>query len=64
MTKQDDREVLSAPEAGRKLGLGVCAAYGAVRRGEIPVLKFGRRLVVPKAALEKMLVEARRTRAA
>ena len=42
----------------------MCAAYGAARRGEIPVLKFGRRLVVPKVALEKMLVEARRTRAA
>ncbi len=64
MTKLDDREVLSVPEAGRKLGLGRCAAYEAAKRGEIPVLKFGRRVVVPKAALQKMLAEGRHTRAA
>jgi hypothetical protein len=38
------------PDAGRALGLGRSATYGAVARGEIPVLRFGRRIVVPKQA--------------
>lgn len=64
MYDEHERDVLTVPEAGRKLGLGIGAAYGAAHRGEIPVLKLGRRLVVPKAALEKMLAGARHTRAA
>ncbi len=43
MYDQDERDVLTVPEAGRRLGLGVCAAYGAAYRGEIPVLKLGQR---------------------
>ena len=30
-------------------------SYELARRGEIPVIKFGKRMVVPKAAFEKML---------
>jgi excisionase family DNA binding protein len=37
------------------MGLGKCAAYQAVQRGEIPSLKFGKRIVIPRAALQKML---------
>lgn len=43
------------PAAGRVLGLGRDAAYGAAARGEIPTLRFGRRLVVPVQALLEML---------
>lgn len=45
----------SVPEAGRLLGLGRNAAYEAVRRREIPVLRFGRKLRVPRVALERLL---------
>ena len=45
----------SVPEAGKVLGLSRNAAYDAAKRGEIPTLKFGKRLVVPTAALRKML---------
>jgi excisionase family DNA binding protein len=45
----------SVPEAGRILGLGKNASYEAAHRGELPVLRFGRKLRVPRAALEKML---------
>jgi hypothetical protein len=47
------------PETGRALGLGRAATYAAARRGEIPTLRFGRRLVVPRAALEELLRGAR-----
>lgn len=43
------------PDAGQMLGLGRNATYDAVARGEIPVLRFGRRIVVPKKALERLV---------
>ena len=43
------------PDAARRLGLGRNAVYEAIARGEIPVLRFGRRIVVPKAALDRIL---------
>lgn len=43
------------PETGKLLGLGRSAVYDAARRGEIPTLRFGSRLVVPTAALRRML---------
>ena len=51
------RETLTVEEAGRVLGLGRAAAYAAVRRGEIPCLRFGRRVVVPRQALDRLLLE-------
>jgi len=50
---------LSVPEAGRLLGLGRNASYEAARRGELPVLEFGRKKRVPCIALQRMLTEAR-----
>jgi excisionase family DNA binding protein len=49
---------LTVPEAGKVLGLSRNGAYDAVTRGEIPVIRFGRRMVVPKVALERMLESA------
>jgi excisionase family DNA binding protein len=42
-------------EAGRKLGIGRNQAYEAARRGDFPVIKIGKRLLVPKAALDRLL---------
>lgn len=49
------RETLTIEEAARMLGIGRNSAYEAARRGEIPTLRIGRRLVVPRAALERIL---------
>lgn len=49
---------ISVPEAGKRLGIGRNAAYEAARRGDLPVLRFGKRLVVPLAALERKLETA------
>jgi excisionase family DNA binding protein len=46
---EGDELTLSVPEAGRKLKLGRNASYAAAARGEIPTLRFGRKLRVPKA---------------
>src|SRR5262245_8380556 len=53
---------ISVQEAGRLLGLSKNSAYQAAKRGELPTLAFGRRLVVPVAALEAMLRAAGRER--
>jgi excisionase family DNA binding protein len=53
------RSTYDVPEAARILGIGRSAAYEAVRRGEIPSIRLGKRLVVPRAALERMLLEGR-----
>lgn len=50
-----DRQTLSVDEAARLLGIGRSSAYEAVRRGEIPTLRIGRRILVPRTAIERML---------
>jgi excisionase family DNA binding protein len=50
-----ERLVYTVPEAGRLLGLGRNAAYAAAQRGDIPTLRIGRLLLVPKIALHRML---------
>jgi excisionase family DNA binding protein len=37
------------------LGISRAAAYQAARRGEIPTLRFGKRILVPQKALERLL---------
>ena len=43
------------PQAGRALRLGRSATYAAAKRGEIPTIRLGRRIVVPTAGLRKLL---------
>lgn len=43
------------PDTGCALGLGRSAVYQAAKRGEIPTIAFGSRLVVPTAALRRLL---------
>jgi excisionase family DNA binding protein len=54
---EDGRRTVTVPEAGRLLGISRMGAYQAARRGQLPVVKLGRRLVVPRAALARMLGE-------
>jgi excisionase family DNA binding protein len=50
-----ERPTLSIDEASVVLGIARASAYQAAQRGEIPVVRFGRRLRVPTAALRRML---------
>lgn len=49
------RETATVGEAAKRLGIGRNQAYEAVKRGEIPVIKIGKRLLVPRAALDRLL---------
>jgi excisionase family DNA binding protein len=51
----DGRSTFSIPEAGKILGLSRWGAYEAARRGEIPVVRVGRRAIVPRHRLERLL---------
>ena len=44
--------------AGKLLGISRPSAFEAARRGDIPTIRIGRRILVPKKALQKMLDEA------
>lgn len=54
----EERYCITVPEAAKKLGISRNFAYELVKRGELPVIRFGKRLLIPKVALEKMLEKA------
>ena len=49
------KATLSIEEAAKALGIGRNQAYEAAHRGDIPIIKIGKRLLVPRAAFERML---------
>ena len=55
LTETTPKLTVSVQEAARMLGIGRATAYEGVRTGVIPSVKVGRRLLVPRVALERML---------
>ena len=47
--------VVSVPEAARLLGISRTHAYELVARGDLTHVRLGRRIVVPKHAIETLL---------
>jgi excisionase family DNA binding protein len=47
--------VLTVSEAAKLLRLSRGSAYEGIRLGQIPSIRIGRRLLVPRRALEKLL---------
>ena len=54
-TAKPTRRMVTVGEAAAILRISRGAAYEAVKRSEIPTIRIGRRLLVPTAALERML---------
>ena len=50
-----ERLVLSISEAAELLDLSDDLVYHLVARGELPCLRFGRRKVIPRVAVEKVI---------
>lgn len=50
-----EKLVMTVPEAGEALGISRAQAYLMVKRGLLPVLRLGRRIVIPKVALDRLL---------
>jgi excisionase family DNA binding protein len=53
-----ERRTVSVEEAGRILGISRAAAYLYAKKGNLPTIRLGSRLLVPKAALDKLLTSA------
>lgn len=56
-----ERLTWTVEEAAEKLGISRPVAYQAVNRGDIPVIRIGRRILIPVVALEKLLASAGQT---
>ena len=53
-----EKLTITVPEAAQLLGVSRMTAYSAVREGTIPSLRIGRRVLVPRAALDRLLAQA------
>ena len=50
-----ESQTYSIEEVATILGVGRATAYAAARRGDIPTVRLGRRLLVPRDALKRLL---------
>ena len=50
-----NRQTYTIAEAGKVVGIGRNSAYEATRTGQLPTIRIGGRLLVPRLALERML---------
>lgn len=53
-TPPDTPLLVAVPDAARLLGIGATLAWDLVRSGDIPSVKLGRRVLVPRVALERL----------
>ena len=49
------RRTYKIEEAARLLGIGRNQAYEAAKRGDFPIIRIGARILVPKAAFDRLL---------
>ena len=55
--ERDKRAAYSVEETARFLGIGRTSCYRACARNEIPTIRIGARILVPRAALERLLAQ-------
>jgi len=53
-----ERAVYTVPEVAALLGINVTKAYELARQKNFPAIRLGRRIVIPKAGLERWLEQA------
>ncbi len=51
----EKRLCITVPEAAAMLGISRNFAYELVKQGKLPVIRFGKRLLIPRLALDRML---------
>jgi excisionase family DNA binding protein len=54
-SKWAGREAFTVEEVAGILGISRWAAYGGVKKGDIPAVWIGRRCIIPRRALERLL---------
>jgi len=53
--------IMTVPEAARFLKIGRTAAYEAIRTGQLPALRLGRKLRVSRVAVQEALLASGRS---
>jgi excisionase family DNA binding protein len=53
--RSDEKLTLSVDEAARLLGISPGLAYGLVYRGELAAIRLGRRILIPRHAVEALV---------
>ncbi len=51
----DERETMTIDEAPKRLGIGRNQTYEAIRRNEIPFIRLGGRILIPKKRFDRWL---------
>lgn len=49
------RQTYNLEEVAKLLGIGRNQAYEGARRGDFPTIRIGKRIVAPRAAIDKLL---------
>jgi excisionase family DNA binding protein len=55
LTSATERQAFAVQEVAAVLGLSRWAAYAAVKRGDIPSVRIGGRVLIPKGRLQALL---------
>jgi excisionase family DNA binding protein len=50
-----ERLTLTVEEAAQLLGIGRSLAYGLVATGDLPSIRLGRRILIPRVAVDVLL---------
>jgi len=58
MSANGERATLTVGEAAKILGISRNSAYQGILTGEIPHIRVGKRILIPRRALEAMLESA------
>jgi excisionase family DNA binding protein len=53
--KWDGYDTFTIEETAEIVRISIWKAYEMARKGDLPIVQFGRRMVVPRAMLEKLL---------
>jgi excisionase family DNA binding protein len=60
MTTDSECMTLTVEEAARILGISRNSAFRAVQRGQLPSMRIGRRILVPRVLLTEMIAASKR----
>ncbi len=59
MVVKDERLTVTVREAAKMIGVSHVSLFNAINRGEFTqVIRIGRRILIPRAALDKLLTNA------
>lgn len=61
ITTPPERQTMTVEECARRLGIGRTTCYAAVRAGVIPSIRILGRVVISRAAIDRLLAEGKVT---